>query len=69
MVPYRPLYGLSGYNQINEIEMAAFFGYIRYYSCICGVFDVKTGWAVLMQPKKSVVCAIKQILFRYCDKC
>lgn len=24
MVPYRPLYGLSGYNQINEIEMAAF---------------------------------------------
>lgn len=24
MVPYRPLYGLSGYNQINEIEMSAF---------------------------------------------
>ena len=24
MVPYRPLYGLSGYNQINEIEMTVF---------------------------------------------
>ena len=24
MVPYRPLYGLSGYNPLNEIEMAAF---------------------------------------------
>ena len=24
MEPYRPLYGLSGYNQIDEIEMAAF---------------------------------------------
>ena len=24
MVPYRPLYGLSGYNQIYEIEIATF---------------------------------------------
>ena len=24
MVPYRPLYGLSGYNLLNEIEMAVF---------------------------------------------
>ena len=28
-----------------------------------------TGWVVLRQPKKSVACAIKQIQFRYNNKC